>query len=386
MIGIFRFLGVGTMLLAGSAIAASVVFEDPPTINIIELNREVRVIVDADGDGDGDGVDSLRDNRFLEDVDLELSGELGSEAAGEALQDTDVSAFSVSGTAQVSGRAVRTTPDAQSPDGLPAEVRAEASSDLFLSFTVPVDTEFSLTGSFVASGVTSPPDGIDQSCLARGSIGITGTNADGQVFSTTAGYCPLSPDEDRGFVITGTLAANQPANLGFSVSFFGQGDEVIQYLEGSGNAILQFKLDLGDEDGDGLLDAWEQNVLTFAGTGLTIDLPSLGADPRHKDLFVEVDVMQGVPFGAIEEQALQLVAQALAVAPIDNPDGQPGINLHIIRDTGPGESVPFEAISGSLDDIFVRLAAIREGYFGNADQRANPAVNAARAAMFRYAV
>ena len=50
-----------------------------------------------------------------------------------------------------------------------------------------------------------------------------------------------------------------------------------------------------DTDGDGLLDSWETSGLDINGDGtIDLDLPAMGANPLHKDLFVEVDLMDGV--------------------------------------------------------------------------------------------
>ncbi|MBU0591121.1 hypothetical protein KKF81_05535 [Candidatus Micrarchaeota archaeon] len=45
-----------------------------------------------------------------------------------------------------------------------------------------------------------------------------------------------------------------------------------------------------DTDGDGLLDGWEAKGV-FKNKLLVVDLPLMGADPLHKDLFVEIDWM-----------------------------------------------------------------------------------------------
>ncbi len=90
-----------------------------------------------------------------------------------------------------------------------------------------------------------------------------------------------------------------------------------------------------DRDGDGLLDIWETAGLDADSDGvIDVDLPAMGANPDHKDLFLEFDWMNG------EEptrSAVQSIKDAFAAAPIDaggleNPDGTPGINLWI--DTG----------------------------------------------------
>jgi uncharacterized repeat protein (TIGR01451 family) len=90
-----------------------------------------------------------------------------------------------------------------------------------------------------------------------------------------------------------------------------------------------------DSDGDALLDVWELNGMDTDNDGLIdLDLPAFGANPQHKDLFVELDWMTGN-----EPKAADILEwkQAFAAAPVDaggnvNPDGLPGINLHV--DTG----------------------------------------------------
>ncbi|MBC8445357.1 MAG: hypothetical protein H8D75_01830, partial [Rhodospirillaceae bacterium] len=87
-----------------------------------------------------------------------------------------------------------------------------------------------------------------------------------------------------------------------------------------------------DEDGDGLLDIWEIFGVDANGDGIIdLDLPALGADPRRKDIFVEVDYLErtGLDAEAII-QALDLVKQAFARAPVENPASWwNGINLHV---------------------------------------------------------
>lgn len=84
-----------------------------------------------------------------------------------------------------------------------------------------------------------------------------------------------------------------------------------------------------DSDGDGLLDDWEKNGYDANGDGIVdINLKALGADPNHKDLFVEVDWMNGfAPNNAI----WATIESAYANAPILNGDAIQGINIHIDR-------------------------------------------------------
>jgi outer membrane protein OmpA-like peptidoglycan-associated protein len=92
----------------------------------------------------------------------------------------------------------------------------------------------------------------------------------------------------------------------------------------------------GDLDEDGLLDHWETMGLnTDTDPVIEVDLPTMGATPDHKDLFVEYDVEDDAVFTSDTETGLKRVIDAFARAPIDaggtvsNPDGQPGIRLWI---------------------------------------------------------
>jgi hypothetical protein len=91
-----------------------------------------------------------------------------------------------------------------------------------------------------------------------------------------------------------------------------------------------------DSDGDGLCDDWETNGLTVIVNGVPvfIDLPAMGADPKHKDIFIQADYMVdpgfcfpliGCFFGHTHQPKLAgvaLVTQAFANAPVNNPDGR----------------------------------------------------------------
>lgn len=101
-----------------------------------------------------------------------------------------------------------------------------------------------------------------------------------------------------------------------------------------------------DEDGDGLPDSWEISGVDYDGDGvIDLDLPAMGANPRRKDIFVEIDYMVKAPtvdwFGLKlgghshkpKKAALEAVRAAFANAPVSNPDGSTGITIHI--DAGP---------------------------------------------------
>ncbi len=97
-------------------------------------------------------------------------------------------------------------------------------------------------------------------------------------------------------------------------------------------AFSPYQTTQDDRDGDGLFDDWEVNGLRIGGR--VLNLADLGADPDHKDLFLEIDWL---PNDAPGQRVVQRMKQAYAFAPIDaggiaNPDGLPGINLWV--DTG----------------------------------------------------
>jgi hypothetical protein len=100
--------------------------------------------------------------------------------------------------------------------------------------------------------------------------------------------------------------------------------------------VLSYSSGKQDTDRDGLLDGWELNGYDANGDGIPeVNLPAMGANPLHKDLFVEADYMNdstGTDFALPAEAQLDDVVNSFKNAPVANPDGTTGINLHI--DTG----------------------------------------------------
>ncbi len=111
-----------------------------------------------------------------------------------------------------------------------------------------------------------------------------------------------------------------------------------------------------DQDRDGLLDSWETaGAVDVDGDG-TSDVAIPGANPLHKDLFLELDWNVG---DQPRRPAVQAVKAAFAAAPIDaggypNPDGQPGINIWIdtggLVDPAAQEGVPSGTCRDGLDN------------------------------------
>jgi hypothetical protein len=126
--------------------------------------------------------------------------------------------------------------------------------------------------------------------------------------------------------VSGAISGDVTATLGTPFDVSGTGDD---------RARIRVLVAFEDADGDAVIDSWE----TGGHEGL--DLPSMGADPQRKDLFLELDCLaddandDGDHTDAVDhihcpsQQAVRLVVQAFANAPVPNPDGSNGIQLHV---------------------------------------------------------
>jgi uncharacterized repeat protein (TIGR01451 family) len=87
----------------------------------------------------------------------------------------------------------------------------------------------------------------------------------------------------------------------------------------------------GDADEDGLLDSWEQNGFNADGDGtIDVNLPAFGANPRRKDVFVEVDCLVATNHSHCPRpDAISDAVQSFANAPVANLDGTTGVQLHV---------------------------------------------------------
>ncbi|HEY3559964.1 MAG TPA: hypothetical protein VGL05_20990 [Kribbella sp.] len=124
-----------------------------------------------------------------------------------------------------------------------------------------------------------------------------------------------------------------------------------------------------DTDGDALPDAWETNGYDANGDGVVdVDLPALGANPKKKDLFVEMDHMAG---RLASTAALDRIVQVFASAPVSNPDGTSGITIHLDAgsaggtkyDLGGGNEVAYDA---DLNPSATQTNAIKAANFASA--------------------
>jgi hypothetical protein len=148
---------------------------------------------------------------------------------------------------------------------------------------------------------------------------------------------------------------------------------------------------MNDTDSDGIPDLWETNGFDANCDGDVTDAVDLpfqvwGANPLHKDLFVEFDWMTG------EEPRrgnIQAMKDAFANAPVDaggasNPDGLPGINLFM--DTG----ALVDATGSLVGDNLGGGNAMAVQYFSRPDARFKAAkcenFNPIRERFFRYGI
>ncbi|REG00938.1 hypothetical protein DFJ67_7004 [Asanoa ferruginea] len=159
--------------------------------------------------------------------------------------------------------------------------------------------------------------------------------------------------------------------------------------------------DLRDTDGDGIGDGLE-----LLGSR-TLSLPRWGANPRHKDLFVEVDFMRRTPAENAAATRLHMapdVARRFAAhygdrATVDaelkarhattlaNPDGLPGIAAHLDIGVTPqrrGDATVFGDWGGYSAVNAVRVGDKYQGQ--QAGQAWKTQMRAERRGIFRYAL
>ena len=115
-----------------------------------------------------------------------------------------------------------------------------------------------------------------------------------------------------------------------------------------------------DDDGDALRNGWELHGYDYGANGtIDVDLPAMGASYRHKDLFVEMDYMYraDATYGlAPNGTVLAAIEAAFDAFPMANPDGIPGVNIHLELD----DLVPYDA---DLDPYFTQFNALKAAWF-----------------------
>jgi hypothetical protein len=192
------------------------------------------------------------------------------------------------------------------------------------------------------------------------------------------------PNEAFGVRVAGIGNVNADGYQDFAVGAIGND----QAGEDAGRALVY----LCDADRDGLHDLWEVDGVPLRDGLGTYALA--GADPLHKDLYLEIDAMEDL---APSTSVLDSVVQAYADVPnallnSPNPDGLDGITLHIVGD-GCG-SLP------CVDDRHIRpedwsasgwpeFESVKRRYFGTVSERGSTdstMILEAKAKAYRYCV
>ena len=156
---------------------------------------------------------------------------------------------------------------------------------------------------------------------------------------------------------------------------------------------------LKDRDADGLPDDWETSEADIDDNGtVDLDLPAMGADPDHKDVFVEVDWLTGEgtqigPFtiGGFDARPSSVSANRAITSfnnwPVPNPDGEQGIRLHLDA----GSTTIMNPKTGAKWGSLSRASAINNGKrvpdwsgWGQLDTFRNENVAKARRGVFHY--
>ena len=144
---------------------------------------------------------------------------------------------------------------------------------------------------------------------------------------------------------------------------------------------------------DGIADTWKIKGIDVLGNGTFYTLPD--ATPMHKDIYVQVDAMDGfapIPIDPAEEPNIPLdlqtgtdldyVVAAFYNAPVSDPDGTTGINLHIqIVNT----NIPAQVWSDP-NSVWTGFSQVEAANFGTAAERANPTALEAKSLVYRYCV
>ena len=138
-----------------------------------------------------------------------------------------------------------------------------------------------------------------------------------------------------------------------------------------GNPGVAPKVTSPDTDGDGLSDSVETNGYDADGDGRPeVDYKKMGANPYHKDVFVEMDYMPGE---LASEEELDRIVQSFADLNVTNPDGRAGVNLHLDAGSarsakynlGGGNEVPHQMLTNNMKSSG-ELANIRARNFDSA--------------------
>lgn len=203
-------------------------------------------------------------------------------------------------------------------------------------------------------GAVSPPFADQYACLSTPALGTVDLNV----------YLPTLGIDLSGWHLADANAISADGTVIVGVGVHNGVDEA-------------FLVDLGaDTDGDGLKDDWEINGVPYLEASgvlrrFLLDVDGDGesdADPMHKDLFVELDVMQGQ---SMPQNSINKVQAAFAEAPLTNPDNVSGVTLHTLQDE---MDLPLMAdwALASPGCLPVGFDALEQARFGTVSERSDP--------------
>jgi len=208
-------------------------------------------------------------------------------------------------------------------DPLPGSVRPGESSDSTV-----------LAGSNGSVDTTNPVDASNRS------TGFTRNNRAREVVaigdrSDTNGDGVPDATENASRVNTTDSDGSEPSGPGVNADETDPAGDDTDGDELSGGLERELGTDptAADTDGDGLPDGRELRNETASGT------PLPDSDPLSKDLYVQVDHVEGVSppddtfYASLQREFTQMS--------VDNPDGTQGIDLHVREGGGINESVRF---------------------------------------------
>ena len=214
-------------------------------------------------------------------------------------------------------------------------------------------------------------------------LGVTVTDDDPAYTGTvTIGGDTVDPNTVGTYIVTYNAPADPSGNPAAQVT---RTINVVDTTDTDGDGVTDSDevnvygtdpLDV-DTDGDSLEDGWEIFGIDANSDGtIDLDLSSLGADPLHKDIFVEVDFMQ---LHQPNADAMNDLVTAFAISPVSNPDGLNGINLHIQVDNAMAHINCITVWSG--------FDSLKSALFGTSSQRADPNASnilAAKRLVYHY--
>ncbi|MFT5423542.1 MAG: hypothetical protein ACI89L_001322 [Phycisphaerales bacterium] len=362
------FAAAAVLLSATTAIA----FQNDPVITPTLAVRGLNASSGTES-SDDEFVDTTEQlDSYIRSGSTSAFGDKGSSSSGNVSLTSEISTFRIKAKGTAHGQSHISDPEGDA---------SHASIVYFsLLFSVPVDTTFSLMGTFQIEGQGLPAQLEPFSSI---DFSLQGGDPDSVPFNLAESITAADSSEPHTFFHTQKVKANTQVVM----QFMAQG---VAATIGTGDASVDFKfnftIDFGDEDKDGLLDAWEIEGIDLDDDGTPeIDLPSMGADPEKKNLFVELDSQTGVN---VDLNAISQVEQVFGQAPaasVENPDGSAGIILNFIVDESDLANVEYDG-NGAWPAAFDTAKSTSFGTQSLRDHNDWDTIKKAYKLIFRYCI